>query len=96
MKNLVSNSKKHLRARSLSSKESAQAFISLLSGVNYAKNSDVLAILKDKSHQDITTQLMDVIGASSNPEAHDAAYQIYVNPNKATRIDVFERYFTFF
>ena len=64
--------------------------------MNYAKNSDVLAILKDKSHQDITTQLMDVIGASSNPEAHDAAYQIYVNPNKATRIDVFERYFTIF
>ena len=35
---------------------------------------------------------MDVIGASSNIEAHEAAYQIYVNPSKAVRIDVFERY----
>ena len=93
LKTLLSNSKKHLRTRALSSKESAHAFITLLSGVNHAKNTDVLAMLKDKSQQDITTQLMDVIGASSNPEAHEAAYQTYVNPNKATtRIDVFERY----
>ena len=69
-----------------------EAFLALLEAFNHAQKADILAILKDKSLQDITTQLMDVIGASSNLEAHEAAYQIYVNPSKAVRIDVFERY----
>ena len=69
-----------------------EAFLALLEAVNHAQKADILAILKDKSLQDITTQLMDVIGASSNADAHEAAYQIHVNPSKAVRIDVFERY----
>ena len=33
-----------------------------------------------------------ITGASSNSEAHEAAYQTFANPSKAVRIDVFERY----
>ena len=62
LKNLVSNSKKHLKAKALASKESAQAFLKLLDAVNHAKKSDILSVLKDKTHQDITPQLMDIIG----------------------------------
>jgi hypothetical protein len=35
---------------------------------------------------------LDIFGASSNIDAHKAAFEIYTNPIKAIRIDFYERY----
>lgn len=93
VKATLSTNKKHLRSKSLATKESAQAFIKLLNVVDHASKEDILQILKDKSHQDILPQLIDIIGASSNSNAHQALYDSkYSNPSQTSRIDLFERY----
>jgi len=82
LKSLVSHSKKHFKSKSLSTKESAQVFVKILGAVDHATKEDVITVLKDKNLQEIMPQFMDVIGASSNLKAHEAAFEMsYVNPS---------------
>lgn len=92
LKNVLVHNKRHLRAKALGSAEAAQAFAKAMAAIASSSKEDVLAVLKDKAYYEILTQLMDVIGASSNSQAHEAAYEVFVNPASASRVDLFERY----
>lgn len=92
IKNVLVHNKRHLRAKALGSIEATQAFVKAVGAIGWASKEEVLAILKDKSHYEIWTQLMDIIGASGNIKAHEAAYDVFVNPALASRVDLFERY----
>ena len=93
VKSLLNSNKKHFKLKNLATKDSAQAFIKVLQAVNVAEKSDILNVLKEKSFQEIMPQIMDMIGASNNPKAHLAAYEIHTNPFKSTDSGLFERYF---
>ena len=92
LKSLLTNAKKHLRTKSLASKEAGQTFVKLLKSAESASKAEVLAALKEKSNSDILPQLLDAFGSCSNPEVHEAVFETVGNPAKAGRMELLERY----
>ena len=92
-KSILNSSKKHLKEKSLATKESAQAFLKIHQSLSYATKEDILAVFKDKNLQEMMPQIMDIIGGSGNTQAHLTAYELHTNPAKIKSLELSERYF---